>query len=106
MYISLAALGFTLFAFFEEKINKMDSNLTRAEWLLLIFLWGLTVLANRNKFYRLWADSGRVPHLEKGLFLPLSLQVGCHRKEILKNEVRACAFYGVSSLQIPGLRGR
>ena len=63
MYIGLAALAFTFFAFFGEKINKMDFNLTRAELLLLIFLWGLTVLANRNQFYRLWGKFRHAPFI-------------------------------------------
>ena len=39
MHIGLATLVFTLFVFFEEEINKMDFDLTRSEWLLLISLW-------------------------------------------------------------------
>lgn len=54
MYIGLAALGFTFFLVFGEKINKMDFNFTRAELSLLVFLWVLAVLGNKHHFHRLW----------------------------------------------------
>ena len=59
MHINLAVLVVTLFIAFGERINKMDFDLTRAEWLLLILMWGLAAHANRKWFSEQWGEFKR-----------------------------------------------
>ena len=59
MHINLAVLVVTLFLAFGERINKMDFNLERSEWLLLIFMWGLMIHANRKRFFKEWGKYKR-----------------------------------------------
>ena len=63
MHISLATLVFTLFVFFEEEINKMDFDLTRSEWSLLMILWIIAIHANKKWFFKQWKKFRNAPFI-------------------------------------------
>ena len=59
MHVNLAVLVITLFIAFEEKFNKMNFDLTRAEWAVLIVLWLIAIHANKGWFSEQWKEYKR-----------------------------------------------
>ena len=59
MHVGLTVLVVTLFIAFEEKFNKMNFDLTRAEWGLLIVLWLILIHASKGWFGEQWKEYKR-----------------------------------------------
>ena len=68
MHVGLAVLVVTLFIAFGERINEMNFNFQPSDVLLLIFLLGLVIHANKNRFYEQWGKFKRERSRRKLLY--------------------------------------